>query len=270
MSKYFGSPWGYMRGKLFDTVGGHWKGINWNRVRIFPTQRGTLDLYRDLKDGLIPPERFSYAQMNIRRAVLQVLGYIGRYKMSTWIYPIWEALVTKRDWTMTGINAFVRRNAALLLTTMDRTAEFIQDSADPNYNAPDLAKMLVSDGDLEPTAEITAATYDTATGDLVVTWDPSVFTNGSDTDYAFLMVAKKPILESVGRDGTWYPALFMYGPFHTELPGVPEVRADGTMTYTMPVGLDAADLTAFVFFRDVEDVIGYSPSLGLQATEATP
>lgn len=268
MGKYIGSPWGFVRGKMGDYVGGVWKGVVWVRVRILPTQRGTVDLYRDLKDGIIPPERFSFSQMNIRRAITQVLGYIGRRNISAWIYPIWEALVTKRGWTMTGINAFVKRNAALLLTTMDRTAELILDSADPDYNEPDLSKMLVSDGDLEGPAALLTAAYDATTGDLEITWDPTVYTNGHDTDKAYVMVAKKPLLESVGRDGTWYPSLFMYGPYVAEPMAV--LRESGTITYTLPADLDYEDLTAFLFFRDTEDIIGFSPSLGLQATEAAP
>lgn len=262
MGTYIGSPWGQIRGKVFDHVGGVWKGINWLRVRILPTQRGTLDLYRKLKDGLITPDQFSYPQMNIRRAVLQVLGYIARMNLSLWIYPVWEALCTKRGWTMTGANAFVRRNAATLLNTMDRDIEY-----DPTTNAPDLATILVSDGDLEAPAGITSATYNTATGAVVVIWDASTYTNGADDDVCNLVIVKKPILESVGRDGTWYPSLFMYPIMAAPPPpGVAATRVDGTVTVTLPTGLSADDLTAYLFFRDDAGIIGYSASLGLQVT----
>lgn len=255
MGKYHGSPWGYILGKLFDTVGGSWKGVFWNRVRIFPTQRGTLDLYRQLKDGLIDPSRFSYPQMNIRRAVTQVLGYIARSNLANWIYPIWETLVTKRGWTMTGSNAFVKRNANTLLNSMtNKGAEF-----DAAANTPDLEEMLVSDGDLEATTAHTA-TYDPITGVLQMTWVPTTFTNGQPGDIAYAMVAKKPLMESVGRDGSWYPALFMYGPY-APLPPTPAVlRSNGTMAWTLPTGLTAADLTAYIFFHDDATDIGYSKS----------
>lgn len=269
MGKYYGSPWGFVRGKMGDFVGGIWKGIDWVRVIRFPTQRGTLDLYRDLKDGLIPPERFSYPQMNIRRAILQVLGYIARMNISMWIYPVWEALVTKRGWVMTGTNAFVRRNAAILLNSMEKGKEFIPDPLDPDYNIPVLANMLVSDGDLEGPAELTSVTYDTLTGEMVFTWDPTTYTNGAEEDIAYLMAAKKPILESVGRDGTWYPSLFIYGSQYVAVPVVVP-RSAGTATLTIPIGLNFEDLTAYLFFRDAADVIGYSPSLGIQVTEPTP
>jgi len=265
MGKYHGSPWGIIMGALFDTVGGSWKGVLWNRVRIFPTQRGTLDLYRQLKDGLIAPERFSFPQMNIRRAITQVLGYIARSNLSSWIYPVWEELVTKRGWTMTGANAFVKRNAANLLASMsNKTLEF-----DPSTNTPDLAEMLVSDGDLE-TGSGLSATYDTATGDVVLSWAKVTYTNGESTDIAWVMVAKKPLLESIGRDGTWYPQLFMYGPHTTELPAPAATRDDETITYKIASGLDAADLTAYLFFRDTAEIIGNSPSKGFQTTPAGP
>jgi len=261
MGKYHGSPWGYIRGALFDTVGGVWKGINWNRVRIFPTQRGTLELYRQLKDGLITPERFSYEQMNIRRCVTQILGYIGRRHLEEWMTPVWQELVHKRGWTMTAINAFVKRNAARLLNSMtDKGAEF-----DAAANTPDLTEMLVSDGDLEGPAGITSATYVPATGVMTILWDAAHYTNGSDDDIAYAMVARKPLMESVGRDGTWYPALFMYGPLTALPPSPADTRVAGTMDIQLPVGLVATDLTAYLFFRDAAGVIGNSPSLGEQA-----
>lgn len=264
MAKYRGSPWGELRGKLFDHVGGIWKGVRWTRFLAYPTQRGTLGLYHLLKDGLIPPERFSYPQFNIRRAVLQVLGYIARMNLSTWIYPVWEALCTKRAWVMTGTNAFVRRNAATLLTSMDRDTEYDE------TNQPDLTKMLISDGDLEPAAGLLTATYDPALGTLTVTWDPTVYTNGADTDIAFVMVAAKypdthTALESIGDEGTWAPKLYMYGTaLVPEPPAVPKIRVDATYDLTLPMGLTADDLTAYLFFRDKEDIIGYSPSFGYQ------
>lgn len=261
MGKYIGSPWGYIRGKLDDAVGGAWKGINWVRVRIEPTQRGTLDKYRLFKDGLLDPSQFSYPQFNIRRCVLQVLGYVARFNLTSWIRPVWEELVTKRGWTMTGTNAFVRRNAATFFSSMLRTAEYVV-----GLNEPDLEDLLVSDGDLEGTTA-GGATYVPGTGVLTVTWTASVFTNGAADDQAQVIVLKKPLLESVGRDGTWYPALFAY-PFipAPPSPAFPAERSAGTVDVTLPTGLAAADLVAYVFFRDAAGTIGYSPSLARQVT----
>lgn len=262
MGKYIGSPWGYIRGKLDDAVGGAWKGINWVRVRILPTQRGTLPKYRLFKDGLLDPSQFSYPQFNIRRCVLQVLGYVARFNITTWIRPVWEELVTKRGWVMTGTNAFVRRNAATFFSSMLRTAEYVV-----GLNEPDLLDLLVSDGDLEAPASITLASYNPVDGNMGITWDASTFTNGAADDVVQVIILKKPLLESVGRDGTWYPALFAY-PFipAPPSPAFPGTRADAAINFALPAGLTAADLTAYLFFRDAEGTIGYSPSLALQVT----
>lgn len=271
MGTYIGSPWGFIRGKIGDTVGGAWKGIDWARVRVLPTQRGTLDKYRQLKDGVIQPEVFSYPQMNIRRVILQVLGHIGRVNLSNLMYPVWEALVTKRGWTMTGINAFVKRSAATFFSTLtDKELEYDNDT-----NLPDPTTILMSDGDLEPAAGLLDATYDDATGAVVVTWDATTFTNGAESDYAFVVVLKlnpdSGLLESIGRDGTWYPGTFLYGTaVPTPPPGVQALRVDATMTLEIPIGLDPNNLYAYLFFRDAAAGIGHSPSISQLVVAVTP
>jgi len=267
MGTYMGSPWGIIRGKIHDTVGGVWKGIEWVRVRVLPTQRGTLQNYRLLKDGLIPPERFSYPQMNIRRVVLQVLGYIGRGNLPNFIYPVWEALVTKRGWTMTGINAFVRRNASNFFNSLtDRNLEY-----DADTNKPDPCTILMSEGDLEPSPSITASTYTISTGDITVDWDPTIVMNGSADDFAFLVVLKMSsiasgLLEEIGRYGNWYPGVYLYGTgVPVPPPGMQEVRSAGTISRNIGKGHDMP-LYAYVFFRDEQGAIGYSKSTCLIST----
>lgn len=267
MGIYMGSPWGQIRGKLFDTVGGVWKGINWCRNRVLPTQRGTLLKYRQLKDGILDPWEFSYPQMNIRRVSLQVLGYIARLNEVNLIIPVWEALVKKRAWVMTGLNAFVKRSAANFYHSLtDTSLEY-----DPTDNPADNCQILMSDGDLEPVASITSCTYDDTTGDLVIVWDPAIFTNGDPDDKAFILALKDHavggLMESIGRDGTWYPGTYLYG---TALPlpppGVDIARAAGTMTIPLPTGLDPTLLTAYLFFRDEQGIIGYSKSKCCEVT----
>ena len=259
MGTYTGSPWGTIRGKVDDVVGGVWKGINWCRVRVLPTQRGTIAKYRAWKDD--PTYPFSFKQFNIRRLVTQVLGYIARSESNIvlWIRPVWDALVTKRGYTMTGVNAFVKRNAAILFASMtDENAEY-----DPATNTPDYLKMLVSDGDLEPVAAINTVAYDDATGTLDITWSPATFTNGSPDDILNVIIAKKPLLEMEDEpDKTlwnWRPKLFTY----LFLPVPAATRADGTTSITLPTGLVDIDLIAYLFFRDEATGIGYSPSKGL-------
>lgn len=259
MSKYHGSPWGYMRGKLFDTVGGYWKGINWNRVRVYPTQRGTLELYRMLKEGLIPPERFSYKQFNIRRLVVQVLGWLGRTNLSTLIYPVWELLCSKRKLAMTGTNLFVKRNAARMFNSMpDKNLEY-----DPDTNAPDMKTMLVSDGDLEP-ADVFNATYNTITGDLEVSWKKDILKNGKLNDFAYVMCYLRPIV-----DEEWYPNGYLYGKAELPEPPLPvRTRDDESMVLPLPAGLDNTKMTAYLFFKDLLGEIGFSPSRSFEPSAA--
>lgn len=246
--KYIGSPWGTIRGKLNGAVGGVWKGINWGRVLVLPTQRGTLKKYRAYKDGKIPV--FSFAQMNIRRAVIQVLGYIGRIHTTNFIIPIWQEFATRHNYKMTGLNVFVNRNAAAMFASMpNKDQEYIAAT-----NAPDLTSMKMSDGDLEGTPILTA-TYATGSGATIITWAKDCFGNGLQTDKAWVCVLKKPILESVGRNGTWAPKLYLFGPYDTSV-----ARSVETVTVTLPTGLSPDDLTAFLFFRDVAETLGFSVS----------
>jgi hypothetical protein len=162
---------------------------------------------------------------------------------------------------MSGCNAFVKLNANRLLNSMDKTLEY-----EPDTNCPDLSVIYVSDGDLESTVSL-AATYDTATGDLVSTWDTSCYTNGAETDYAWLIVFKKPILDfGTAGDGSWLPTLSMYGPYQAEPPSPAADRNDGTETWTLPTGLDADNLTAYIFFKDAAGITGFSRSKSCQVT----
>lgn len=251
MGKYFGSPWGFIRGKLGDTVGGYWKGVEWCRVRVYPTQRGTLDLYRQLKEGLIPPERFSFKQMNIRRLVTQVLGWIGKNNLSSLIYPVWEKLCKKRKLKMTGTNFYVKRNAARLFASIPNADE----EYDADTNFPDMLEMLIADGDLAPTP-LWNSTYDPVTGVLKVEWQTDLVKNQKETDIAYVMAYIRPVV-----DDEWYPNGHLYG--KAELPTPPEPvrdRNDASMEITIDTGLDATKMSAYLFFKDSAGEIGFSPS----------
>lgn len=257
MGTYIGSPWGFVRGKIGDAVGGVWKGIEWARVRVLPTQRGTLELMRQMKAGTIPAERFSWKQFNIRRLIFGPLGWIGKSNMANLIYPVWESLCAKRKWALTGINAFVQRTAPALWVSLPSQDE----EYDAVTNKPDMKEMLVSDGDLEDVAAITSVNYTAATGALIIAWDASVVKNGDATDVALFMVFHEPII-----DATWRPNGYLYG---SAIPGVfppiTPVRGDATATMDLPTGL-SGPMTAYVFFRDSAHQIGYSPSKAMIVT----
>lgn len=256
MAKYIGSPWGAMLGKLQDAVGGKWKGINWTRTHFLPTQRGTLQLYQQWKDG--EPVVFSLKQFNFRRLSNSPLGYISRINLETFINVIWDKFVNQHQYKMTGSNAFMKANAANLFASMPH----IDQEFDPTTNSPDLKVIKVSDGDLEPTSNIIAATYNTGTGVLGLTWNTTCYTNGQASDQAWIIALRKPILDSWGRWGNWMPALFMYGPTQSSLSN--RVNSGGSIT--LPTGLTAADLTAYLYFRDAAGLIGFSQSKSKQVT----
>jgi hypothetical protein len=69
------------------------------------------------------------------------------------------------------------------------------------------------------------------------------------------MVAKKAILDVV----TWEPKLFVFPPSR----GNTKTRTDATVTLTLPAGLTATELTAYLFFKDAAGTIGFSESVSL-------
>ena len=256
MAKYVGSPWGFVRGKMGDFVGSVWKTIDYVRVLCFPTQRGTYQNYLDYKAGLITIERFSYPQFNYRRLVLGPLGYVSRMNMSNWIDPVWSRLATQQHLLMTGMNLFIQKASALFWNSMpNKDQEY-----NVTTNAPLLTSLVVSDGDLEPIAEILTAKYTTGTGALVVTFDKTCYGNGQATDEVQWLVMRKPLV-----NGAYQPILYSYGSIPA-LFGVP--RDDATITIALPTGLTVGDLCVYLFCRDLADTIGYSPSKAFQVVAA--
>ena len=241
MAIYFASPFGTIIGKVNGQIGKRWRGKNVITKYTIPTDRGPLLQYQQMKDGLIPPDRFSFPQFNLRRLVVNPLMHMGRHNPD-FIAKIWKTEVEARHLNISGLNLFCKSNITQLYASFDKTLEF-----DPITNSPDITKLIIATGILEGTSELTA-TYDTATGNVVFTWNPEHYANGADTDYAFFVVVKKPLLESYGRWGNWQPALAMYYFAFPAPPALPTSRVEGTSTRTIDPGLDAANLTAFAFF----------------------
>jgi len=254
MGKLVNNVLGDLKGRAGTIVGGKWKdGVHWIRARVRPTQRGTLKELQKYEAHLT--SSFSYKQMNIRRAVLQVLGYIGRSNLQSWIDIVWGDYNTRHPnhkHPVTNMNLFVKQNAGRLLASMPNKAAKYNAAS----NAPDLTQMLVSYGDLEATSAISSAAYTTGTGALVISFASAAYTNGLPTDLAYAMVAKKPILEA----GTYKATLFIYPPSR----GDNKTRTDGEITLTLPTGLTASDLIAYVFFKDAAGTLGFSNSVARQ------
>ena len=257
--KYLGSPWGKIRGKLNGSVGGAWKGIDWVRVLVIPTTRGSIEKYRAFKAGTIGSFAFSYKQFNIRHAVVNVLGFLTRKFYSSLVIVWHDYLLKHPGLKLSEMNAFTKENIARFFASMpNKNGEYVAAT-----NAPLLTSLKVSKGDLEPVQTILTAVYTTGTGALVFTWATGIFENGLATDKIFWAVAKKPILESDGVAGTFNPSLYLYG-----MADAGSTRTTGTDTVTLPTGLTATDLTLYVFLQDLAGTIGYSDSKALQVSAA--
>jgi hypothetical protein len=263
----FISPLGQIRGKSAGSVFSIWRGKNIMKRYSKPTDRGTLLKYQQFKDGIIPPEQFSFPQFNQRRLIINPLMHIGRFNPD-FLDDIWKPEVKARHLNMSALNLFVQQNATQLYASIDKTLEY-----DPITNSPNLLLMEMSQGILEGTSSFSAE-YNPGTGQIDFTWNPDHFRDGSDSDYVYAVVIAKPLLESYGRNGNWQPALTMYGPimlanFYPSPPGLPKTRGNGSATWNMPPGLDADDLSAFLFFFKVVTTNGTnlrSPSLSTQVT----
>lgn len=253
MGKYSGSPWGFIRNKLADSVGIAWKGIDSVRVRVNPIQRGTLKEFQKVLAGT-GSSRFSYPQFNIRRVALSPLGNLGRENLTGWINPVWDLLARDRKLAMTGINLFINEALPAFFASMPtKTAVY-----NAVTNAPLLTSLKMSDGDLEGLPSITTATYATGTGVVHATWPVTFTRNGLATDKVYALVVRKPIV-----DAAWKPALTLYG----NCVAVPStVRSNGTAgadVITIPLGLTPADLFLFLFCKDAAGTIGFSESVNL-------
>ena len=162
---------------------------------------------------------------------------------------------------MTGMNLFVKKNVATLWASVpDPDQEY-----DASTNKPDMVKMLVSEGDLEPTPAVVACTYNATTGAFLVQWDMACTKNGKSTDYAYVMAYREPVIDSQWQADGW-----MYGEAKLPTPpAIPIARgASGGMEITIATGLTATDLIGYVFFRDQAGIIGFSPSVGRRAISA--
>lgn len=253
MARYFGSAFGTIKGKINGIVGSTWRGIQVIKQLIPPTQRGTLELYRLMKEGTIPPERFSYPLFNLRRCIMGPLIKIASDNLEMWIHQVWNPLSEDKGMIMTGINLFLHQNVNTFYASMDRTLEY-----DPVTNFPNLKVLKVSDGELEPTTVVngllkTYPEYDPGTGELTLGWSTKCYKNGSADDKAWIIVAAQPLLHSYGVEGNWQAALTI------PIIDISHTRGDGLpgVTLTMATGLTPANLYVYVFFS--KELI-FSPS----------
>jgi len=253
MAKYTASPWGVLKGKLGGSVGGAWKGIAWARAHVMPKQPGTITRRRQSKDGAVRGIIFKTQQMNVRRPIFGMLGFIAKDTLTTLIHPVWQWLCDQQGLPMTGINKFMRENNRRLYdSTWTGGGPGVMFSGS---NLPDYTKLIVSEGPLEATASVSTAVYSGATGIATITWPTATYGNGAAADNAWLCVYRKPNATEIG-DYKPNGRLFVA---HTG-----QARSVGSASISIPTGLGAPELIGFVFFNDT--AANYSPSVSLQMT----
>jgi hypothetical protein len=253
MAKYTASPWGNLRGKLGGSVGGAWKGIAYARALIMPKQPGTITKRRQSCDNCIRGVIFKPSQMNLRRPIFGMLGYVAKDTLTTLIHPVWQWLCDQQGLPMTGINKFMKENNRRLYDSAwsggGPTVMF------SGSNLPDYTKMIVADGALEAANAVSTAVYSGATGIATITWPTATYGNGDAADNAWLAVYRKPTATEIG-DYKPNGKLF--------IANTGSARSAGSASISIPTGLGAPDLVGFVFFNDT--CANYSPSVSLQMT----
>jgi len=210
MAKYTGSPWGEIRGKIGEAVGGTWKGINWVRLRVTPSNP------RSEKQVKI---RASFAQaFDVARAARTGLHvfFAKKENITSWNY----------------ISKLV-------------TPQVYREGGPEEFTWSDLRFLPLGSG--QPLSGVTCS-YDKATGQVTASWDPAaqgdIDPNMKVTLYvlprltAFSHLIKDPNLIYPGWKSPSYPTR-----------GVAKVYTgtatvgDGQVTVQLPPDMyDASDL----------------------------
>lgn len=119
--------------------------------------------------------------------------------------------------------------------------KFIGTNLDHMAGSFDGADAILSEGSLENVTDL-AATYDTATGTVVVTWDGTVFVNGSASDIANCAVYDSDTKQIVGYSFS------------------SDIRDDEETTFNIAPGYTATNLTLYLTLSDV-DVNSSDPTI---------
>lgn len=176
---------------------------------------------------VIPANPKSVAQTAHRLFFSQVLK-LGQDINTSIIKPFWKHLAIKQS----EFNAFMSWN----LLSMS--------------NGTDYSNLSLCRGSLYPTP-ITKSEYDSATGNLVFTWDPSLVGDQSATDKFYCAVYDK-----------------VFNAFFIDISGNAE-RSSGTSTLNLETGLTPSNLETYAWFSDkaiTDPTFKASNSFYLQAT----
>jgi hypothetical protein len=123
--------------------------------------------------------------------------------------PVFNAYTDKFQKSMSGFNRFIKSNIAVFDGT------------------PDLPVVKLTEGSLFPLATF-AATYNTADGEVLLSWDKAIGNNGDILDHTYAVVYHEP-------SGLWY-----FAPEE-------ELRDDEADLISLPAGLTATDVSVWTW-----------------------
>lgn len=176
----------------------------------------------DYMRGYVVPANPNTAGQQAVRTKFAELVARARTLLSTILQPFWDPFVSN----MSGFNRWISLNYALA-----NSSGVISNTA------------IMAQGTLEPTDSNTS-TYNTATGEVLTTFNVTTHGNGLATDNIVLVV-----YDTVNKD--FYVA-------NQEDP-----RSEGSIETTIPTGLTATNVIAWVFFyRGTGSEMIVSDSLG--------
>lgn len=175
MAKYYGSPWGFLKGKLGPAVGSKVRG-GIHIVRAY--SHGNHKTLEHALQGKILPKELSVRRINHNNAAFGPIAHIAKRKSYDLILPVWEPMA--KGTPLTGANLFVKYNVPLL-DKFPYPKKFYTTN-----NMPNLENIILSYGTLEP-SYITSSSYHPTTGTLQIKWNTETFKDGSPQDLAYLM-----------------------------------------------------------------------------------
>lgn len=176
--------------------------------------------------GYVIPANPNTVLQQAQRTKFRNVQQLAQSLLGTLILQLWNPFAVK----MSGYNYFIQ--------------QFINSASSSGLA---LATSVVSKGGLEP-ASILTATYATATGDVVVTFDGTPQGNGLGSDSVGLLV-----LDKTTNDVLFYSI-------------DKSIREDGTLTESLDSGLTATNLMFYIFCsRGTGSTYMVSNSVGQQA-----
>lgn len=265
MAKYMASPWGRVRGKLGDVVGGRSKGgIDTIRMNTVGKHRGTEQAVLEADKDESKRKDINIKQFNQTHIAMAPLTTIAYQFSKRLMFEVWEPLVGNRP--ITGANLFTKINVARLCSSIPDRTKFYSPA-----NAPDISSILLTDGRLEP-AEIFSAKLSIENSEITVNWKPGNFSNGEPDDNVSLSAVYWKIPESK----KWYPD---FKPCRTMMVWNPEFkkgifdslakRQDGTAKLKLAnpdiklLDMQDAQLVVFLFLYNDKDAYSRSSSYKL-------